>query len=163
MNGLKRSISPPVVVVWNECSQQYSPDGPLWSTAYGITPGQVTIIIDPLDSSVRQGGSPAGPSLYRVRVHNVDGSCGQALGKGHALGPLLDGMVVGGELLGSMVRQTVVAACGRIREVERGEVNKARTGYKRSAGGRTGSGGSAGEVSKCSIRFERGTRGPLFP
>ncbi|RQM30581.1 hypothetical protein B5M09_008228 [Aphanomyces astaci] len=100
-----------VLIVWNECQQNYRPGTALWASAYNLPPPKacVTIVIDPLDDG-----------LFCVRIC-VDGSAfdlsnGDATRaaddtfSGRVLGPLQDGMVVGSEWLGPLIRQTALNA-----------------------------------------------------
>ncbi|RHY71901.1 hypothetical protein DYB38_004290 [Aphanomyces astaci] len=100
-----------VLIVWNECQQNYRPGTALWASAYNLPRPKacVTIVIDPLDDG-----------LFCVRIC-VDGSAfdlsnGDATRaaddtfSGRVLGPLQDGMVVGSEWLGPLIRQTALNA-----------------------------------------------------
>jgi hypothetical protein len=95
-------MAPVVVVLWNECEQQVYPTSPLWSD-YGLGKAHLFIIIDPL-----------GAGLYRIRLSYTASVCYRANRSDHCEhlpGPLLDGMVVSRDVLGSLVRQTALNAC----------------------------------------------------
>ncbi|KAF0690210.1 Aste57867_18401 [Aphanomyces stellatus] len=99
-----------VLIVWNECQQNYRPGTALWAAAYQLPhpKASVYIVIDPLDDG-----------LFCVRI-SVQGSAFESCAagvdadddtfSGRVLGPLQDGMVVGSEWLGPLVRQTALNA-----------------------------------------------------
>lgn len=109
VNGIKKDLKNNVIVLYNDCEQQYSPDTLIWSTAYGIASAHVILIIDPLANG-----------NYRIRVHADPSSKVFDVGA-QTIGPILDGMVLNEELLPRLVRQTVISVSKAIIEFERKE------------------------------------------
>ena len=150
VNGKKRETTTPVIVLWNDAVQQYQPDSLLWRS-YGLTNAQLFIIIDPTEA---QGGG--GEQLFRVRVY-VDPSS-LALRDARTLGPLLNGMVLSGKMLGLMVRQTAVNANKIIIDYDRMALAKLRGQGKGNIGG-VGMGGGLGlPTSKTAHPFVKRQR-----
>ncbi|OQR83757.1 hypothetical protein ACHHYP_14313 [Achlya hypogyna] len=115
-----------VLIVWNECQQKYHPGSALWASAYGLPhpKASVYIVIDPLeeglfcvrisvDGSAFQYERADSGALPRALPDNissdVDGNDEDTF-VGRVLGPLQDGMVISGEWLGPLVRQTALNA-----------------------------------------------------
>lgn len=122
VNGKKRETTTPVVVLWNDCCQQYKPDTLLWRS-YGLSNAQLFIIVDPTDAT-----NDKGERLFRVRVY-VDPSS-VALKNARSIGPLLDGMVLSAKILPLMVRQTAVNVAKIIIDYERMALAKKRMSDK---------------------------------
>ncbi|GMH93162.1 hypothetical protein TrVE_jg8496 [Triparma verrucosa] len=108
VNGIKKDLKNNVIVLYNDCEQQYSPDTLIWSTAYGIASAHVILIIDPLASG-----------NYRVRVHADPSSSVFDVGA-QTIGPILDGMVLNADLLPRLIRQTCIS-------VSKAIINHSRT------------------------------------
>jgi hypothetical protein len=125
VNGKKRETSTPVIVLWNDCYQQYKPDSLLWRS-YGLTNAQLFIIVDPTEAE-----SQSGERLFRVRVY-IDPSS-VALREARTLGPLLDGMVLSAKMLPLMVRQTAVNAAKTILDYDRMTLARMRMKEKNKA------------------------------
>ena len=109
VNGKKKDLSVGVIILYNDCEQQYQPDTLIWSTAYGIASSQIIIIIDPLKNG-----------LFRCRIHTDPSSKALSTNKAQMIiGPVLDGMVLNEELLPGLIRQTVINVSNAIIEWER--------------------------------------------
>ncbi|EQC33062.1 hypothetical protein SDRG_09581 [Saprolegnia diclina VS20] len=97
-----------VLIVWNECQQKYTPGSALWASAYGLPHprASVYIIIDPLDEGLFCVRISVAGSVFESDAGALD----EDTFAGRVLGPLQDGMVISGEWLGPLVRQTALNA-----------------------------------------------------
>ena len=153
VNGRKRSDVPPVIVLYNDCQQQYSPDSPMFR-AYRLSRASLLIIIDPI--------SCEGAHLYRVRTYvdptNSGAAASMTGGQQHSgVGPLQNGMVVSGRVLPLLVRQTAISACRAVAAADRAaDLAKLGGGGGGGAGGRgvggaVGQGGASGPAASVAV------------
>ncbi|CAK4959894.1 unnamed protein product [Aphanomyces euteiches] len=100
-----------VLILWNECQQNYRPGSALWASAYKLPhpKASVYIIIDPLDEGLFCVRISAHGSAFESNGSD-NGSDTDDTFSGRVLGPLQDGMVVGSEWLGPLIRQTALNA-----------------------------------------------------